>query len=142
MILNTTYLDKEKKKLIIQKVGKSLSLWDSIFNTIKGSHRMIIDSYSSGFEGFLRKDNNILYASIENRNLGIIVRISNNYETISWLIPFYKLGIYKSRKFSIHSEGQYIKFRIDKNYIMNKRFISNMFELKVQYNNQYKAKIS
>ena len=142
MILNTTYLDKEKEKLIIQKVGKSLSLWDSIFNTIRGSHRMIVDSYSSGFESFLRKDNNILYASIENKTLGIIVRISNNYETISWLIPFYKLGIYKSRQFSIHSEGQYIKFRIDKNYIMNKKFISNMFELKVQYNKQHKAKIS
>ena len=68
-------MDKEKKKLIIQKVGKSLSLWDSIFNTIRGSHRMIIDSYSSGFEGFLRKDNNILYASTyqRRRHFGILV---------------------------------------------------------------------
>ena len=90
MILNTTHIDKEKKKLINKLVGNPLSLWESLFQN-KGSHRMIIESFSEKFNKFFKTYNNLLYANIEIRKKGIIIRISINNETVSWLVPFYKL---------------------------------------------------
>jgi len=128
MILNTTYLTKEMKKNIIENVGKKISLFDSLSNGSRGSHRMIILEYSESFKSYLKKKQDTLYGSIERRDNGIIIRISNNLETISWLIPYYKLSIFKSNLFSIHSSGNYIKFQIDNNYHMNKKFISRLMK--------------
>ena len=133
MILNTTYLDQEKERTIDELVGSKLSFWKSI--TIgRGSHRMIIDEYSNDFIKFLKPTNNLLYGNIEIREKGIFIRIAiKNYETISWLIPYYKLSIFKSKHFSIHSDGSFLKFRRDSNYTMNLKFINNLLDLKAQY---------
>ena len=66
---------------------------------------MIIESFSEKFNKFFKTYNNLLYANIEIRKKGIIIRISINNETVSWLVPFYKLTIYNSSLFSIHSNG-------------------------------------
>lgn len=133
MILNTTYLDQEKERTIDELVGSKLSFWKSI--TIgRGSHRMIIDEYSNDFIKFLKPTSNLLYGNIEIREKGIFIRIAiKNYETISWLIPYYKLSIFKSKHFSIHSDGSFLKFRRDSNYTMNLKFINNLLDLKAQY---------
>ena len=82
MILNTTYLDKEKERIIDELVGSKLSFWQSI--TIgRGSHRMILDEYSDVFIKFLKPTSNLLYGNIEIREKGIFIRIAiKNYETI------------------------------------------------------------
>ena len=133
MILNTTYLDKEKERIINELVGSKLSFWKSI--TIgRGSHRMIIDEYSNDFIRFFKPTSNLLYGNIEIREKGIFVRIAiKNYETISWLIPYYKLSIFRSKYFSIHSSGSFLKFRRDSKYNMNLKFIKNLLNLKTQY---------
>ncbi|MAQ47316.1 MAG: hypothetical protein CMD27_00360 [Flavobacteriales bacterium] len=133
MILNTTYLDQEKERTIDELVGSKLSFWKSI--TIgRGSHRMIIDEYSYDFIKFLKPTSNLLYGNIEIREKGIFIRIAiKNYESISWLIPYYKLSIFKSKHFSIHSDGSFLKFRRDSNYTMNLKFINNLLDLKAQY---------
>lgn len=91
---------------------------------------MIIDSHSESFKRYIRATQDSLYASIELRKKGIILRISANYNTISWLVPFHQLSIYKSTHFSIHAAGEFVKFRMDKNYKMNKSFIASMLEEK------------
>ncbi|MDG1740955.1 MAG: hypothetical protein P8H43_00065 [Crocinitomicaceae bacterium] len=133
MILNTTHLDKEKKILIEDTVGSAKPLLKSIFFGSRGSHRMIIDSHSESFKRYIRATQDSLYASIEIRKKGIILRISANYNTISWLVPFHQLSIYKSTHFSIHAAGEFIKFRMDKNYKMNKSFIASMLEEKSNF---------
>ena len=137
MILNTTYLDQEKERIIDELVGSKISFWKSI--TIgRGSHRMILDEYSNEFIKFLKPTSNLLYGNIEIREKGIFIRIAiKNYETISWLIPYYKLSIFKSKHFSIHSEGSFLKFRRDSKYIMNLKFIKNLLNLKAQYSRIY-----
>jgi len=137
MIINTTHLDKEKKKLINNLVGKPFSLWQSLFFKKKGSHRMIIHNLSETFNKYFKNYNNLLYANIEIREEGIIIRISANLETISWIIPFYKLIIYNTDYFSIYVDDNYIKFRKDKYYIINKEFINSLIEEKVYYSTKF-----
>ena len=137
MIINTTHLDKEKKKLINNLVGKPFSLWQSLFFKKKGSHRMIIHNLSNDFNPHFKSYNNLLYANIELREVGIIIRISANYKTISWIIPFYKLIIYNTDYFSIYVGDNYIKFRKDKNYIINKKFINSLITEKVCYSKKF-----
>ena len=131
MIINTTYLDKEKKKLINKIVGDSIS-WTSLFRgELRGSGRMIIDEYSVGFKPKFNNINSLLFGNIEIREKGLIIRIPiKHYETISWLIGYHQLAIFKSKNFSIHSAGEFIKFRIDSNYSLNNRFIRQLIKKK------------
>ena len=131
MIINTTYLDKEKKKLINKIVGDCIS-WTSLFRgKMRGSGRMIIDEYSVGFKTKFNNINSLLYGNIEIREKGLIIRIPiKHYETISWLIGYHQLAIFKSKNFSIHSAGEFIKFRIDSNYSLNNRFIRQLIKKK------------
>ena len=131
MIINTTYLDKEKKKIINKIVGGNIS-WTSLFRgEIRGSSRMIIDEYSIGFKNKFNNTSSLLYGNIEIRKKGIIIRIPiKHYETISWLIGYHQLTIFKSKNFSIHSTGEFIKFRRDSNYALNNKFIRQLINKK------------
>ena len=124
-------MDKEKKKLINKVVGDSIS-WISIFRgELRGSGRMIIDEYSAGFKTKFNNINSLLYGNIEIREKGLIIRIPIKHsETISWLIGYHQLAIFKSKNFSIHSAGEFIKFRIDSNYSLNNRFIRQLIKKK------------
>ena len=95
---------------------------------------MIVDQYSDDFLKFLKPNSNLFYGNIEIREKGIFIRIAiKNYETISWLIPYYKLSVFKSRHLSIYSNGSFLKFRRDSRYTMNLKFIKNLLNLKAQY---------
>ena len=98
---------------------------------------MIISSFSENFNKFFKTYNNLLYSNIEIRKKGVMIRISINYETISWLIPYYKLTIYNSDVFSIHSNGNFIKFRKDKYYQINKQFIRSLIKEKVFHSKKF-----
>ena len=131
MIINTTYLDKEKKKLINKIVGGSISWTSLLRGKIRGSGRMIIDEYSIGFKNKFNNTNSLLYGNIEIREKGLIIRIPiKHYETISWLIGYHQLTIFKSKNFSIHSAGEFIKFRRDSNYALNSKFIRQLIKKK------------
>ena len=131
MIINTTYLDNEKKKIINKIVGGSISWTSLLRGKIRGSGRMIIDEYSIGFKNKFNNTNSLLYGNIEIREKGLIIRIPiKHYETISWLIGYHQLAIFKSKYFSIHSAGEFIKFRRDSNYALNNKFIRQLIKKK------------
>lgn len=137
MIFNTTHLNTEKKEIIHKLVGRSFSIWEILFLKKKGSHRMIIEDFSQNFNKYFKINNDLLYGSIEIREKGIIIRISINRETISWLIPYYKLTIYNSKNFNIYSNEDYIKFKKDKYYIMNKKFVRSLINEKAFYSKKF-----
>ena len=137
MIINTTYIDKEKKKIINDISGKPISLWESLFLKHKGSHRMIIDFMSDDFKIHIKTTNSLLYANIEIREKGVIIRVPYNNETISWIIPYHKLNIYNSKTFSIHADGNFLKFRKDKYYKINKEFIRSLINEKTIYSKNF-----
>ena len=61
MIINTTHIDNEKKKIINDISGKPLSLWESLFLKHKGSHRMIIDFMSNDFKKYTLRPQTAYY---------------------------------------------------------------------------------
>ena len=92
---------------------------------------MIIDEYSIGFKNKFNNTSSLLYGNIEIRKKGLIIRIPiKHYETISWLIGYHQLTIFKSKNFSIHSTGEFIKFRRDSNYALNNKFIRQLINKK------------
>ena len=98
---------------------------------------MIIENFSQNFNRYFKINNSLLYGSIEIREKGVIIRISINHETISWLIPYYKLTIYNSKNFNIYSNEDFIKFRKDKYYIINKKFIRSLINEKAFYSKKF-----
>ena len=133
MILNTTHIDKEKKDLIDTLVGNPLSLWESLFQN-KGSHRMIIESFSEKFNKFFKTYNNLLYANIEIRKKGIIVRISLIMKRFWFTIL--QINYIQFNLFSIHSNGNNIKLK-DKYYKINKNFINSLIEQKAFHSEKF-----
>jgi hypothetical protein len=75
----------------------------------------------------------INYANIELRPKGIIIHFTNRLDRYSWIIPFYRLVIYSTQTFSIHSNGNCIQFKKNKNYQDNKKFIHKMTDFKNNY---------
>ena len=130
MIIDSTVLSPEQKLLINKYVGKPFS----VFNLLKigaiGSRRMIVDEYSDGFSRFLERSADLNYCNIELRPSGIILHIAKDRSRFSWIIPYYRLVIFDSKTFSIHSEGHFLKIRRDNHYMDNKKFMDKMLILK------------
>jgi len=91
-----------------------------------GSGRMMIAGFSEALKPKQVSFSELDYGNIEMRPNGIILHFTNRLERYSWIVPFYRLVIYNSQYFSIHAEGQYVRFRKNKLYKKNKRFIDLM----------------
>ena len=74
-----------------------------------GSKRLIVEDLGENFKKMIQQKNDLIYSNIELRKKGIIVYIVEGQKRFTWVIPFYKLVVYKSRSFSIHSDGNFIK---------------------------------
>ena len=110
MIFNTTHTNKEydaESKLI---TGNKYSFLESIKLGGIGSGRLFINSISEKINLGKLSFSEINYGNIELRKKGIIVHFTNKLERFSWIIPYYKLAFYNTDYFSIHSEGNFIKF--------------------------------
>jgi hypothetical protein len=129
MIYNRTYFNKKDEKEINETLGNSFSFLQILKLRGVGSSRFIIHSVSENLSHTTNKVSDINYCSIELRPYGILVNITQQLNLFSWLIPYYKLVIFNSDTFSIHSDGSNIKIVKDKNYLNNKNFISKMIKL-------------
>ena len=136
MIKNLSYNSKKNKTLLIEIVGRPLSLIERLKLGGIGSNKLIITDASKEILELLRLDNNINYCNIEIRKNGIIIRFRSLLETYGLIIPFYKLVIYKgeSKIYSFYKDNHYIKFLVD-----NKNtsfFIKKVIRLKINYQNK------
>ena len=139
MIYNSTYSDIEKDIETNNLVGKKYNLIKSIRLGGIGSKRLIVDELGVNFKKLIQQKNDIIYSNIELRNKGIIVYIVDRQKRYTWVIPFYKLVIYKTPSFSIHSDGNYIRFSNKLNHKQNLAFFKKILDHKLnfnKYNNQ------
>ena len=95
-----------------------------------GSHRMCVKGYSRGFENLLQRNSNLLYSNIELRPKGIIVHISQRNHRFSWVLPYYHLAVFQSEGFTLHGNGEFIRFHTDGYFDKNKVFFARMFKEK------------
>lgn len=131
MLFNTTHKNEDYLTESERLVGKAYSLLEKIKMGSVASSRMVIAEFSEKLRPKNRIDSELNYANIELRPKGIIVHFTNRLERFAWVIPYYRLFTYHTQTFSIHAEGNFIKFARDKNYRNNKRFIDRMIDLKI-----------
>jgi len=133
VLKNLSYNCKKTKDLLIDRVGKPLTLFERLKIGGNGSDKLIITDASNDIVELLKLDNNINQCNIEIRSNGIILRFRALLETYGLVIPFYKMVIYKGEKkiYSIYIDNQYIKFLADKKSIHS--FIKKIHRLKSKY---------
>ena len=136
MIFNSTYTNKKKELEVEKLIGKKYNLFSSIkFNGV-GSKRLIIKETSSKFKKIIIQKNDLIYSNIELRHRGIIVYIAEGLNRFSWVIPYYKLVIYKTPNYTLRSEGNFIRFSNDLNFKENLKFFKKLINHKSHNNEQ------
>ena len=130
MIINRLYFNKDHEKEIDNILGNSFSFLKTLKLRGIGSSRFIIHSVSKNLIHAINKVSDINYCNIELRPNGILVNITQQLNLFSIIIPYYKLVIFNSETFSIHSDETYIKLLKEKNFSNNKKFIKKMIRLK------------
>ncbi|MDP5105755.1 MAG: hypothetical protein NWQ31_06255 [Polaribacter sp.] len=137
MLYNTTYKNKDAEATINNLIGKRYSFFESIKLKGTGSKRMIIEDVSIGFKTNMNTVSDVNYGNIELRSKGIIIHINKGLQNYSWAIPFYQLHIYKTNCYSLHAQGNYVRFKTDKLYKENKTFLDRILQLKVENEENY-----
>lgn len=137
MILETTYANKEQDKLINKMVGKPYGFLKAIRMKGIGSKRMIIDEVSEKLRPYINTVADINYANLELRPIGLLIHINKGLKNFTWPIPFYQLVIYKTDGSSIHSQGQFIKFRKNALFTDNKSFFNHLMMEKAKYDEEF-----
>ncbi|KJD34300.1 arginyl-tRNA synthetase [Tamlana nanhaiensis] len=137
MVLDTTHYNKEHKFIINELVGRPYTLFEAFRIKGIGSSRMIIDEVSNNFKKYLNKVSNINYANIEIRKEGILVYINKGLKNYTWAIPYYQLVIYKTDATSIHAQGNFIRFNMNKMLKENKQFFKKILNEKIKYSKQF-----
>lgn len=130
MIIDSTAITPDLARKINNLVGNHFSLLARLRMGGIGSHRMCVKGYSSGFENLLQRNSNLLYSNIELRPKGIIVHISQRNHRFSWVLPYYQLAVFQSEGFTLHGNGEFIRFHTDVYFDKNKVFFARMFKEK------------
>ena len=115
-------------------VGKKYNLIKSIRLRGIGSKRLIVEELGINFKKHIQQKNDIIYSNIELRKKGIIVYVVDGQKRFTWVIPFYKLVIYKTPSFSIHSDGNFIRYSNKLNHKQNLVFFKKVLDHKFNFN--------
>lgn len=137
MIFNTTLKNKDATATMNNLLGKPYSFVKAIKLGGVGSKRMIIDAVSPGFLKLINAVSDINYGNIELRQKGIVIHINKGLKNFSWAIPYYQLHTYKTEGFSIHAQGNFVRFKSNKLLKENKNFIDKIINCKIENNKQY-----
>ncbi|TPN88676.1 hypothetical protein [Aquimarina algicola] len=137
MVLETTYTNKDNKKLIDDTVGKPFSFFQSLKMKGIGSKRMIIDEVSPNLVKYLNRVSDVSYSNIELRPRGILVGITKGLQRFTWVIPYYQFYMYKTNGVSIHAQGRFIHYKNNITHKENTSFFAKLTRLKVEYDQQY-----
>ena len=134
MIYNSTYTDIEKDIETDNLVGKKYNLIKSIRLRGIGSKRLIVEELGINFKKLIQQKNDIIYSNIELRKKGIIIYVVDGQKRFTWVIPYYKLVIYKTPSFSIHSNGNFIRYSNKLNHKQNLVFFKKVLDHKFNFN--------
>ena len=137
MFFNVTYTNKEAQDLINDCFGKSFNFIEKIKLGGIGSKRMIIEDTSNDFKSLLPNNSDICYGNLELRPLGLLIFINIGLKRYVWGVPYRLISIYKSESFSIHSQGNFIRFKNNKLLKENKSFVRKLLDFKSKNNNYY-----
>jgi hypothetical protein len=137
MVLETTYKNKVNTELINDIVGKPFPFMQIIKLKGIGSKRMMIENVSLNLKQYMNTIADINYANIELRPGGILLRINKGLQNFTWIIPYYQLVIYKTNGSSIHAQGRFVNFKINRLLKENKGFFNKMMRLKIQYDKKF-----
>jgi hypothetical protein len=129
MLCENTYRNDKITQQINDLIGKPYSFFKSIQMGGTGSQRMMINEVSNHFKNMIHPSD-INYGSLEIRPNGIIFHISKGLQRFVWVIPYYKLVIFKSTTLSIHADGMFIKIKKTQISTKNNSFISKIIDLK------------
>lgn len=137
MLFNTTHKNDEAALKMKEISGASYSFFEAIKMKGVGSKRMMVAEVSIGFKKIMNTVSDTNYANIEIRKKGIVVHVNKGLENFSWAIPYYQLNTYHSNGFSIHANGNFVRFTNNKLLKENKKFIQKLAEIKIEYDKQY-----
>lgn len=130
MLFDTTNFNKDYLKESKDTLGKAFSFSEKIRMGGVSSGKLVVEEFSAKLQPKDLFPSVINYATIVLRPRGIIVHFKNGLTRYSWIIPYYRLVIYHTRTFTIHGNGHFIKFKRNKNYQKNKKFLEKMIDLK------------
>ncbi|MEL0650704.1 hypothetical protein V6246_04670 [Algibacter sp. TI.3.09] len=133
MLFNTTQINDAFVKESDNLVGKAFSFLEKIKMGGIGSSRFMIEEISEKLQPKNLQTLATNYANIELRPKGIIVHFTNRLDRYSWIIPYYRFVTYSTKTYTIHGNGHFIKFKKNKNYSDNKKFIDKMINLKISF---------
>ena len=133
MIYNSTYKDDELDNEFEKIVGKKYNIIDSILLNGIGSKRLIVKKYSKNFIEIIEKKIDLIYSNIELRKKGIIVYIATGQKRYSWVIPYYKLVLFKTPNYTIHCDEDFITFSKEINYKENINFFRKLIDQKIKF---------
>ena len=136
MIKNLSYNSKKINILLLELVGRPFSFIERLKLGGIGSNKLVVADASKDIVELLRLDNNVNYCNIEIRKNGLIIRFRSLLETYGFIIPYYKLIIYKgeSNIYSLYKDTNYIKFFVDNK--STSLFIKKIIRLKTDYLNK------
>ena len=134
MLKNISYNNPSLQEEINLLVGKPYTLIQRIKLKGIGLGRQQITQSSPEIHALLNLDNNTNTCTLEIRPKGIIVHFRSILETYGWVIPFYKLSIYKSDaiSYSLHADQHRIIMRCDQH-----KFIQRIMNEKVNSINSH-----
>ena len=133
MIYNSTYKDDELDNECEKIVGKKYNIIDSILLNGIGSKRLIVKKYSKNFIEIVEKKIDLIYSNIELREKGIIVYIATGQKRYSWVIPYYKLVLYKTPNYTIYCDEDFITFSNEINHKENINFFKKLIDHKIKF---------
>jgi len=133
MIYETTYNNQKVNEAIDLEVGGAYSFWSRIKMKGIGSQRFSIENTSRNLNPLRNEVADINYANFELRPKGLLVHVTKGLERYVWALPYYKLILFYTSNFSIHGEGEFIRFKQNNNYneslgfLRKVMFYKNMF---------------
>ncbi len=137
MIYNISYRDREIIREINNTIDKPFGVIERFKMKGIGSPRFILDTASQDVLKKLPSDESLVKISVELRPKGIIVHFKKFTEHYTWIIPYYKLTLYHSDKFSIYGDATFMKFSQKTMKKPHRKFIKKLINLKADFSKQY-----
>ncbi|MDP4665514.1 MAG: hypothetical protein NWS37_04685 [Flavobacteriaceae bacterium] len=97
----------------------------------KSAKMEIIDWHGSILDCF--KNNKPLKGCIKLRTDGIVVYVETSKDKFGWVVPYYKLQLFKSNGLHVYAEGSKISFRVNKKSQKCKNFVTKLLLAKLDH---------